>query len=164
MKLTLFASFLLCSTTLFFSCAGGNETGNAAEGNSNSEGSPSTSIDTMALLEGNWKIDSISSDRYELYDCEKSMNFNFTSDAGESSNGIETKVLKVTQGEDNPCDFAGPNDNYETVYTLYMGMLYVKNFKMDKKQLSGTLKISNLSNNTITLTSMRHSIHLSKKN
>ena len=162
MKRTLFASFLLFGTTLFFSCAGGNESGNAAEDSSNSEAS-SSSIDTMALLEGNWKVDSLSSDRYELYDCEKSMNFNFTSDAGESSNGIETKVLKVTQGEDNPCDFAGPNDNYETVYALYAGMLYVKNFKMDKKQLSGTLKISNLSNNTITLTSMRHSFHLSKK-
>ncbi len=163
MKHTLFASLLLSSTFVFFSCAGGNESEKSADGNTNSESS-SPSIDTLALLEGNWKIDSLSSDRFELYECEKSMNFNFTSAAGETSNGIETKVLKVTQGAENPCDFAGPNDNYETNYALYAGMLYVKNFKLDKKQLSGTLKISNLSDKTITLTSMRHSVHMSKVN
>ncbi len=161
MKNTLFASILLGSTSVFFSCVGGNESGKNTDPNTKEETSI-TSIDTMALIEGNWKIDSISSDRFELYECEKSMNFNFTTAAGESSNGIETKILKVTQGAENPCDFAGPNDNYETIYALYAGMLYVKNFKLDKKQLSGTLKISNLSENTLTLTSMRHSVHMSK--
>lgn len=158
MKRPLFFT-LLVGSTLFFSCGGGNATDSANTPNSGE----SEKIDTLKLLVGNWKIDSLSSERYELFECEKSMNFEFTSNAGETSNGIDTRVLKVTQGQENPCDFAGPNDNYETNYALYSGMLYVKNFKLDKKQFSGTMKISNLTNTTITLTSMKHSVHLSRK-
>jgi hypothetical protein len=153
---------ILMSTSLFFACSGGNQEANNPESKADVE-NESNVIDTLALLQGNWKIDSLSSERYELYDCEKDMNFEFTSDAGETSNGIETRVLKVTQGSENPCDFAGPNDNYETNYALYAGMLYIKNFKLDKKQFSGTMKISNLSESTLTLTSMKHDFHLSKK-
>lgn len=153
---------ILLSTSLFFSCSGGNSESSQSESSATVE-NESNGVDTLALLQGNWKIDSLSSERHELYDCEKNMNFEFTSDAGEASNGIETRLLKVTQGSENPCDFAGPNDNYETNYALYAGMLYVKNFKLDKKQFSGTMTISNLSETTLTLTSMKHAIHMSKK-
>lgn len=158
MKTPLFL-ILLFSSTLFVACGGGNATNN----DSTTESSESQKIDTLELLLGNWKIDSLSSERYELFECEKNMNFEFTSNAGETSNGIDTRILKVTQGQENPCDFAGPNDNYETNYALYAGMLYVKNFKLDKKQFSGTMKISNFTSSTLTLTSMKHSVHLSRK-
>lgn len=156
-------SSLLFSTLFLFACSGGNENATSTSNVETSNPSEVTTVDTLALIQGNWSIDSLTSDRHELFECEKNMNFEFSADAGESSNGIETKILKVTQGTENPCDFAGPNDNYESPYALYAGMLYIKNFKLDKKQFSGTFKISNLSATTLSITSMKHTFHLSKK-
>ena len=149
----------LAGALIFASCGG-----NAENGNENiNEGSANDALDTLATLEGTWNVHSIDSERYQLSDCEKNMNFNFTSAEGEQVSGIATRVLEVTQGEENPCDLTGPNDNYNTTYTLANGMLYVKSFRMDQKQMSGMMKIDIIDDNNISLTSMKHTFFLKRK-
>ena len=118
--------------------------------------------DTLAILKGVWHIDSLISEKNSLSDCEKNMNFEFSSDEGEVMSGIATRVLKVTQGTENPCDFAGPNDNYESPYALVYGFLYIKNLQLDKKQFSGTFKINDISEHHLSLTSLKQTFYFSK--
>lgn len=143
------------ATLILFACGGGNgESGNSDSGES--------SVDTMALLQGTWHVDSLESERYSLEDCERGMSFNFTSDAEGEVSGIKTMVLDVKQGEESPCDFPGPNDNYTTAYALANGGLYVKNFQLMGKQFSGMFKINSISDSELSITSMKHTFYLKK--
>lgn len=154
-------AIIACSALTVAACGGQENPASETQTADSLQETPAAP-DTLAMLNGVWHIDSLISEKNSLSECEKNMNFEFSSDEGEVMSGISTRVLKVSQGSENPCDFAGPNDNYESSYALVYGFLYIKNLQLDKKQFSGTFKINDISEHHLSLTSLKQTFYFSK--